>query len=162
VVGACLASAIALVCSACTGTVDPEDAAGASSPGPLRSASPAGTHVVTDGGGDCPDVTGSASAQRGPLSAGPFDATILPSSQPRQMKVWVGSKKAGVDDARLQVTAPDGKVTVVTRDGGAASSDEFGQFWPGLIPTPTAGTYIIDISVARDELCVAVEYSAPR
>ena len=98
--------------------------------------------------------------QQGPLRAGPFDATRLPTTKPKVMKIWLGSVRDGKEDAILTVKNPSGHNDTVTRPGGAASAEGFAQFWPGTIPVSDPGPYEIEIVTGRDHMCLIVDYNS--
>lgn len=124
---------------------------------PVQSSTKAARSHRSAAANTCLTGTGHAMVSTGPLSMGPFDGAAQVIAETHKMKVWVGTRRRGVDgNAELVVTAPDHVTRRYSRD--AASARGFESFYPGLIDVTEPGLWLIRAHVGEDRMCVEVKY----
>lgn len=107
--------------------------------------------------GRCLDATGHATVTSGALTIGPFNGDALNITQTQKEKVWVGTQRRGVHQARLVVAGP-GQAPEHSYSRQEASAEGFQAFFPGLVDITEPGLWTITIHAGRDTLCVQVQY----
>jgi hypothetical protein len=87
---------------------------------------------------------------------GPFNGEALRRSSTEKEKVWVGTHRRGIDEARLTVVGPDRAPRHYARS--RASAPGFSAFFPGLIDVTSRGRWTITADVGPDTMCVRVRF----
>lgn len=88
---------------------------------------------------------------------GPFVGGALVITNTKEVKVWIGTRRAGVHArAEITVMGPDGTTRHYSR--APASAAGFRTFYPGLISVTGPGTWVLTAQVGPDRMCVHAHY----